>query len=183
MKETSNVRDARIEKLVTEQLECKTLFGRSVIARPRPAPAPLSVTAAFQTERPFLFCAPTLFFEYSGETYCDGRVADAPSPSKAHVQTWRHGVTSGAQDFENVEKFGHRYLNRADSKNHPAKDSKTSHSRATRRASRSIRNYRPQVERRCCDCANIKSRLRAGKVLFRFRFLPVRQPLIQHERA
>lgn len=50
---------------------------------------------------------------------------DAPSPSKAHVQSQRWRVTSGAQDFENVENFGHRYLNRVHSENHPAKDSET----------------------------------------------------------
>lgn len=116
-----------------------------------------------------------LFFEYSGELHCDSQLADAPSPSKAHVQTARAGVTSGAQDFENVEKFGHRYLNRADSENHPAKDSKTRHSSATQQACQSLRNCWRQVKSWCCDCANAKTGLRAGEVLFRFRFLTVRQ--------
>lgn len=113
-----------------------------------------------------------LIFEYSGETHCDNATSvDAPSPSKAHIQTARAGVTSGAQDFENVEQFGHRHLNRAESKNHPAKDSKARHSSATQQACRSIRNCRRQVESGCCDCG---SRL-IFKVRCRFRVLPVRE--------
>lgn len=97
------------------------------------------------------------FFEYSGESSLRSvPFRYAPSPSKAHVQTARAGVTSGAQDFENVEKFGHRYLNRADSENHPAKDSETEHSSATRQACPSLRSYGRQVERRCCDCDRLK---------------------------
>lgn len=126
----------------------------------------------------FLPLLPSLLFEYSGELPLRSVPSGhAPSPSKAHVQTEKSGVTSGAQDFENVEQFGHRYLNRADSENHPAKDSETEHNSATRQACRSIRHCRRQVERRCCDCARTNNRREGCKVLFRFRFLTVRQAL------
>lgn len=50
------------------------------------------------------------------------------------------GATSGAQDSENVETVGHRYLIRADSENHPAHNSKSRHSIATRPACWNVRN-------------------------------------------
>lgn len=76
----------------------------------------------------------------------DGQAADAPSPSKAHVQTARAGVTSGARDFENVEQFGNRYLNRADSEKSPRLNPIDEHSSVTQRACQSIRNCWRQSE-------------------------------------
>lgn len=116
-----------------------------------------------------------LFFGTSGEINCDSRKADAPSPSKAHVQRQRCRVTSGAQDFENVEQFGHRYLNRADSEKSPRLNPLDKHSSVTQRACQSIRNYWRRVRSWCCDCAKNKS-LTMGRqrCCFVFRFLPVR---------
>ena len=122
-----------------------------------------------------LFTLPLdLLFGNCGESYCDGRVADAPSPSKAHVQTAKAGVTSGAQDFENVEQFGYRYLNRADSEKSPRLNPDSKHISATQRACRSIRNYWRRVRSWCCDCADIKIHTWGwkGAVLFPFPYRP-----------
>lgn len=98
-----------------------------------------------------------LLFGNCGESYCDGRVVNIPSPSKAHVQTAKAGDTSGAQVFENVEQFGHRYLNRADSEKSPRLNPESKHISATQRACRSIRNYWRRVRSWCCDCAKLKN--------------------------
>lgn len=113
-------------------------FGRSVLRSREARTAPVG---GFSRLNGLLFRRiPNPVFEYSGEPNRDysARV-DAPCPSKAHVQTARAGVTSGARDFENVEQFGNRYLNRADSENRPAKDSRPDITGTTQQACPSIR--------------------------------------------
>lgn len=73
----------------------------------------------------------TLLFEYSGELYHCGYVA---SLFRLAMHQARQKRTSKGRDAEllrerktskDVEKVGHRYLNRANSENHPAQDSET----------------------------------------------------------
>lgn len=109
---------------------------------------------------------------------CDGQVTDAPSPSKARIQTSREGVTSGAQDFENTLQFGHRHLNRADSEKPPRLNPENKHSSTIDLACQSVRNCWRQVVTGAIMVVParefIKTILWGGKVLFRFRFLSVR---------
>lgn len=91
------------------------------------------------------------------------------------------GVTSGAQDFKNVEQFGYRHLNRADSENHPAQIPEDRHSSAIDLACRSLKHYWRQVVMGAIKFATAVKMLKVilwdGKVLFRF--LSVRQVVRQ----
>lgn len=111
------------------------------------------------TERP-LFGFVTLFFGYSGEMHRDGRKADAPSPSQAHVQSvnsWSYfGSTGLCESNRTWNQFGNRHLNRADgSENRPAQCPRNKHSGATLRACWSIRHCQRQSESRCSDHADV----------------------------
>lgn len=118
---------------------------------------------------------PYLFFGYSGKMKLRCRKSgDAPSPSKAHVQSLNRRDTSGAQVFENVEKFGHRHLNRAEAKEITPLKAENKHI-STSCELHGITKAVDASEKQVVTGIVLKlDTLNVFKVLFRFRFLPVR---------
>ncbi len=100
------------------------------------------------------------------------RSSTKPVKSARSKPSWDGRILREHESVESVENVGNRYL-RGDHhrENHPTQDPDCRHSSATHQACPSIRNCGRQVERRCCDCAKSKSRLRTAKVRCCFRVL------------
>lgn len=117
----------------------------------------------------FSYPSRRLFFGYSDDVVdCDSPVgADAPRPSKAHVQAWKHGDTTVAQVLRRERESAGYRIPQAEptSENHLTKDQGTIHSSVTQRACPLLRALGGKWKAGVTNCVYLKlPDFRAGKV-------------------